>query len=119
MLTATRDEQTALASLGVGASGYVLKDVAPERLAASLRAALDGELVFPRRLLGRALDGLDANGHLSEGDRRVAELLRDGLSSAEMADRLQASLERVRAHVATVARALRTAERPRPLTGGR
>src|SRR5215218_7810271 len=34
MLTATRDEATALAALGAGASGYLLKDAAPEQLAA-------------------------------------------------------------------------------------
>ena len=45
MLTVSHDERDVVASSAAGAVGFVLKDVALDRLHAALLAALDGERV--------------------------------------------------------------------------
>jgi len=55
MFTSARDGGVALAARAAGARGYLLKDIAPERLAESLHRVLAGELAFPSGLLGSAV----------------------------------------------------------------
>ena len=50
MLTVSRDDRDVAASAAAGAVGFVLKDVALDRLHAALLAVLDGEVVVPPRL---------------------------------------------------------------------
>lgn len=52
MLTASSSEDDVLAAVRAGASGYVLKDDDPTRLAFALRDVLGGVPAFPRRLSG-------------------------------------------------------------------
>ena len=52
MFTSVRDGDVADAARAAGARGYLLKDVAPERLAEALQRVLAGELAFPNGLLG-------------------------------------------------------------------
>ena len=47
MLTSVRDVSVADAARRAGARGYLLKDLAPERLAETLRAVIAGEVAFP------------------------------------------------------------------------
>jgi two-component system response regulator DesR len=60
LITATPDAEGALAAARAGADGYLAKDVAAERLAVVVRAVLDGETAYPRRLLARVLGELRA-----------------------------------------------------------
>ncbi len=50
MLTASDSEETLLAAVRAGASGYLLKDDDPARLPSALRDVLAGIPAFPRRL---------------------------------------------------------------------
>ncbi len=101
-----------------GASGYLLKDgLSGERLASTLLAAHQGESALSRSLVPYLVDEIR---HLS--DRRitlptgqvtltpreweVAELLREGSSTAAIADRLGVSPVTVRRHVSLLLRKL-------------
>jgi DNA-binding NarL/FixJ family response regulator len=101
------------AALTAGASGFLLKDVTPEHLVASVRLVRSGDaLLAPtitRRLIERFAprDEAKATLHrdLSELTPRELEVLRllaTGLSNAELADRLTLSATTVKTHVARI-----------------
>ncbi len=53
MLTVSRDDDDLFAALRAGASGYLLKDTDPARLAHALDDVLAGEAAIPRSLVAR------------------------------------------------------------------
>jgi DNA-binding NarL/FixJ family response regulator len=100
-------------ALAAGASGFLLKDALPEELVAGIRVVASGEaLLAPtvtRRLIedfSRARPGsLDAPSGVDEltpREREVWGLLAQGLSNAEIADRLVVGETTVKTHVARV-----------------
>jgi two-component system, NarL family, nitrate/nitrite response regulator NarL len=93
-----------------GASGYLLKGISGDRLAATLRAAHRGEPAVSRSLVPYLVDrirrGADRRLALPGGpvtltprESEVGELLSEGLSTSEIADRLGVSPVTVRRHV--------------------
>ena len=124
MLTVSRDDDHLFAALRAGASGYLLKDTDPERLPHALADVLAGETAIPRslvaRLLGefrdrgprrRTLLSEDEASQLTSREWQVLDLLRQDLSTAEIARRLTVSQATVRSHVAAVLRKLRVPDR--------
>lgn len=113
MLSVSQDEGDLLESLQRGAVGYLLKDMNPTRLPAAVRAALHGEAVVPRAMLPQLLVELSdmpddprvgRPPHLHRLTRReweVLKLLRDGVDTTEIADRLLLSPVTVRRHIST------------------
>jgi len=55
LITATPDEHGVLAAAHAGADGYLAKNVDPRRLPHIVRAVVEGETAYPRRLLGAVL----------------------------------------------------------------
>ena len=124
MLTASRDDDDLFAALKAGASGYLLKDINPERLPAALRGVLAGEAALPRTLMARVLDEFRAADRhpwlrflkrrgveLTSREWEVLELLREELSTAEIAARLDVSPVTVRRHVSAILAKLRVPDR--------
>ncbi|WP_405796702.1 response regulator [Streptomyces sp. NBC_01506] len=101
-------------ALGAGASGFLLKDVAAERLFDAVRVVAAGEaLLAPtitRRLIGefarlRKKPAAPAAAPLTALTPRETEVLRliaEGLSNPEIAARLVVSEETVKSHVSRV-----------------
>ena len=95
-----------------GASGFLLKDATPARLAAAIHAVDEGDsLLAPdvtRRLVERFAAspvGPDANGplgELTERELEVLALVARGLSNGEIGERLVVSLPTVKTHVGRV-----------------
>jgi DNA-binding NarL/FixJ family response regulator len=134
MLTVSRDDGDLFAALRAGASGYLLKDVDPGRLAEELRAVLAGDAAIPRGLVTRLVSefrdrsprrrriivGPDSPA-LTSREWEILDLLRQGSSTAEIAERLTISRATVRSHVAGILRKLRVPDRDsalRLLEGG-
>jgi DNA-binding NarL/FixJ family response regulator len=123
MLTASSDHEDLLDSIRAGASGYLLKDMNPERLPAALRGVLAGEAAVPRALMAhlltdlqtqgrrRAVVGKNGRAELTGREFEVLAMLCDGLSNAAIAERLSISPVTVRRHTSSVVQKLGARDR--------
>jgi DNA-binding NarL/FixJ family response regulator len=124
MLTVSRDDLDLFAALRAGAVGYLLKDMDPRRLPGALESVLEGEVVIPRELVGHVVeefrdrssrrrelvsDGPQAK--LTSREWEVLELLRQELSTSQIARRLVLSPVTVRTHVNAILRKLEIRDR--------
>jgi|SRR4051794_2583272 len=104
--------------LRAGARGYVHAAVTSQRLIECVRAVARGETVLDASVTGEllhrlgdvALSGDDeqrrAHGHLTARQQAVAELVAQGLTNAEIAERLQLSRATVKGHITVALRRL-------------
>jgi two-component system NarL family response regulator len=111
MLTVSESAEDLLAALRAGARGYLPKDMAPDRLSAALRGVLNGEAALPRTVVGRMLNQMrtlpapDATPvragavELTGRESEILRMLRRGLSTVEIAERLSLSPVTVRRHI--------------------
>ena len=124
MLTASRDDEDLFAALRAGASGYLLKDMDPDRLCPALRGVLAGEAVLPRWLVLKVVDQLRATprrrialpnrtaaAQLTEREAEVLDLMANGLSTEDIAGKLFVAQVTVRTHIAAILRKLRVKDR--------
>ncbi|MFF3620692.1 response regulator [Streptomyces sp. NPDC002467] len=111
MLTTFDLDSYVYAALAAGASGFLLKDVTPEHLAAAVRLVGTGDaLLAPsitRRLVERCGPGPEATAHpgldsLTPREREVLTLMGHGRSNAELARDLTLSEATVKTHVARI-----------------
>jgi DNA-binding NarL/FixJ family response regulator len=124
MLTVSYDDADLFDSIKAGASGYLLKDMDPGRLPYALHGVLSGEAAVPRPLVARLMEEFRAR----EGRRRlpalkergaslttrewqILELLREGLTTSKIADRLYVSPVTVRSHVRAILKKLDVPDR--------
>jgi DNA-binding NarL/FixJ family response regulator len=122
MLTTFDLDEYVYDALGAGASGFLLKDVTAEQLFEAVRVVAGGEgLLAPavtRRLIAefaRLRPQLPARPErLSELTPRETEVLRlvaEGLSNAEIAERLVVTKETVKTHVSRILSKLQLRDR--------
>jgi DNA-binding NarL/FixJ family response regulator len=124
MLTVSRNDADVFDALRAGAAGYLLKDIDPKRLAFALRGVLAGEAALPRTLVARVLEEfrertrhkrLPIRGgrgvELTSREWEVLEFLRQGLTTAAIAERLFVSKVTVRRHVASALKKLHVPDR--------
>jgi DNA-binding NarL/FixJ family response regulator len=122
ILTTFDLDQYVYAALAAGASGFLLKDVSPEQLVASVRLVATGDtLLAPaitRRLIERFAhrDSSTLPNHqlldtLTAREREVLELIARGLSNAELAARLHLSEATVKTHVGRILAKLQLRDR--------
>lgn len=123
MLTYSREDDDLFDSLRAGARGYLLKDMDPDRLGPALHGVLSGEAALPRALVSRVLQEFQGRSRrklfvraqrptqLTSREWEIMELLRDGLSTAEVAGRLFVTPGTVRVHVSSVLKKLQVPNR--------
>ena len=126
MLTVSRMDKDLFDALRAGAAGYLLKDTDPERLPLALRGVLDGEAALPRHLVALVIDEFRERGRrrpllkrrgvvLTERESEVLDLMADGLSTFEIADRLFIEPVTVRTHVSAILKKLHVSRRKEAL----
>jgi DNA-binding NarL/FixJ family response regulator len=124
MLTASEDDQDLFASIRAGASGYLLKGIAEEDLARRLDEVLSGEGVLSQGLVGRLIEEFRRRdrpqrlrlkkkpvSELTEREWDVLSLLHEGLSTADIADRLSLAPVSVRSYISDILKKLRVQSR--------
>jgi len=113
-VTSLIDQSRVQAALEAGASGYLVKDAAPEELAVAIRAARRGEVHLDGALARRLMDSLrssreptpDPFGELSERELEILRLISEGHANKEIARQLVISERTARTHVSSILRKL-------------
>jgi DNA-binding NarL/FixJ family response regulator len=110
VVTVSAAEGDVLDALEAGASGYLLKDSAPDEIVRAVEAAVEGDTpLSPRvaglivhRARGRAGDLDASSAALSDREVEVLRLLAEGLDNSEIALKLYLSPTTVKRHVSTI-----------------
>lgn len=118
-LLETSDEALLVESLRAGAAGCLYRETGPEALGRAVRATLDGEAPLPRGAARRVIEELRVRAserrvrtvagawiRLSRRESQVLELLRQQLTTGEIAEQLGISAVTVRRHVSGTMRRL-------------
>jgi DNA-binding NarL/FixJ family response regulator len=125
MLTVSDEDNDLFAALRAGADGYLLKTMNLRRLPDALAGVCSGEAAMQRTLVARVLERFrgreprwrhlagsgTAVGRLTSREWEVLELLAQGRSTAEIAQRLVLSASAVRVHIASIVCKLQVADR--------
>jgi DNA-binding NarL/FixJ family response regulator len=128
ILTTFDLDEYAFAGLRAGASGFLLKDVPPAELVSAIRTVALGDAVVSPRVTRRLLDafahqlpagetsagpdGTDAGlDQLTDREREVLVTVAEGLSNAEIAERLYVSEATVKSHVGRILAKLQLRDR--------
>jgi DNA-binding NarL/FixJ family response regulator len=113
MLTTFDIDEHVYAALRAGASGFLLKDAAPEDLLAAIRIVAGGDaLIHPavtRRLIAEFarrpaanLQPIPAMERLTDRERQILTMVARGFSNVEIADREVVSYATVKTHVSRI-----------------
>jgi DNA-binding NarL/FixJ family response regulator len=124
MLTVSRTDADLLNALRAGASGYLLKDIDPERLPLALRGVLSGEAALPRRLVAVLIEEFRERKRrrriplvgrrsveLTDREWEVLESMRLGWTTEQIAEHFFISPVTVRTHIASILRKLQVSDR--------
>jgi DNA-binding NarL/FixJ family response regulator len=118
MLTVSSEDADFFDALRAGARGYLLKDMDPARLPPALEGVLAGEAALPRALVARLADRFrgrevhrvqiasSRTAALSPREWEILDLLREGLTTRQIAERLFLSDVTVRSHISSALRKL-------------
>jgi DNA-binding NarL/FixJ family response regulator len=113
-ITSLIDQSRVESALQAGASGYLIKDAAPEELAVAIRAAHRGEVHLDAAVARRLMVSLSAPGgssgdpfaDLSPRETEILRLIAEGRANKEIARRLAISERTARTHVSNILRKL-------------
>ena len=125
ILTISDNDASLFGALRAGVSGYLLKTMNLKRLPDALNGVCSGEAAMQRTLVARVLERFrwreprwrqtadtgPARWRLTSREWEVLDLLAQGRSTAEIAERLVISSSAVRVHIASIVRKLGVANR--------
>ena len=129
LMTAEVDAADFLKAMDASAVGYLPMSISPARLPAVVSAVLAGELAIPRPLIPLLVDHVRGRGggrhivlplrggiDVTSREGEVLELLTDGYTTREIADRLLISEVTVRRHVGALLKKLQVGSRREALS---
>lgn len=106
VLTSYADDAQLFAAMEAGATGYMLKDVDPDTLAAAIREVAQGRPALhpdvARRLMRQVAPPERGLADLTARERDVLRLIVEGLANKEIAHRLRIGEKTVKTHVSRV-----------------
>lgn len=103
VLTSFDDDDALSEALRAGAKAFLLKTVRGAEIADVIKAVASGRtLLDDRTVTRRRADHADPTAHLTPSERRVLELIGDGLSNREIGDRLGVAEKTVKNHITSL-----------------
>ena len=100
VLTSFDDDDALAAALSAGAAAYVLKSVRGTEIADVIRSVAAGRTLLDERTLTRRRNDVeDPTADLTPSERKVVELIGDGMSNREIAERLGVAEKTVKNHI--------------------
>ena len=119
VVTSFDEDEEVFGVLDAGASGYLMKDTRPDRVAHAIRSVYEGQAVFDAAVASRIINGR-SNGSsgnavladpLSERELEVLELMARGFSNKEIGKTLWIGETTVKTHVSHILRKLDQGDR--------
>ncbi len=114
VLTSFSDQTRIMDALGAGADGYLLKHSDPDDIAKAIRAVHDGGSPLDPKAARALLESRrtrTAGPQLTDREREVLLLVRDGLANKQIARRLGIAERTVKAHLTSVFQRLGVTDR--------
>ena len=111
MLTMHADADVVASAIRAGASGYLVKDCSTEEIAEAVRMAASGDTALSPQLASSMLDELrklerpsdsDDDRVITRREEEVLQLIADGCSTPEVAEKLYISQKTVKNHLASI-----------------
>lgn len=108
MLTSFSDDEALVDSIVAGAAGYVLKQVGGNELLDGIRRVAAGESLLDPSVTTRVLDRLrhadedDLTGGLTGQESKILELLAEGLTNRQIAERMHLAEKTVKNYVSNL-----------------
>jgi len=99
IFTAFSERSLLARGLESGARGYILKEAPHESLLRALEKVASGEGYIDPALMPAFLSGKEGTDMLTAREREILQLLADGMSNADVAQKLFISQETVKSHV--------------------
>ena len=99
IFTAYSERSLLARGLESGAKGYILKEAPHETLVRAIEKVAAGDSFIDPALMPAFLSGKDREEMLTAREREILQLLADGMSNADAAQRLFISQETVKSHV--------------------
>ncbi len=124
ILTSHNSEEEILEALKVGANAYCLKDIAPQRLVQVIETVAEGAAWLDPSIAELVLSRINSSGkssiasndvidgiNLTDRETQVLKLIVDGLSNAEIAEKICVSIHTAKAHVCNILQKLSVEDR--------
>ena len=128
MLTMLEDDDLIFAAIRAGAIGYILKSAEQSQIVQAVQSAANGEALFSpaiaKRLIrffagARAELPAQTFPELTDREREILSLIAQGLSNAEIADRLTLSVKTVHNHTSHIFNKLQVTDRAKAIVRAR
>ncbi|WP_227993900.1 MULTISPECIES: response regulator transcription factor [unclassified Pseudactinotalea] len=102
VLTSFDDDEAVSEALTAGAKAFLLKSVRGAEIAEVVRAVAAGRVLLDHRTITRHQSEDDPTADLTKSERRVLELIAEGLTNREIADRLGVAEKTVKNHITSL-----------------
>ncbi len=120
MLTMHADADVVASAIRAGASGYLVKDCSTEEIAGAVRMAAEGDTVLSPQLARSMLEEVrridqprteEEERVVTKREEEVLQLIADGCSTPEVAQKLYISQKTVKNHLASIYEKLNARDR--------